>query len=532
MRIALAQMNSRLGGIDSNLAKIVDFTRQAQDKNCHLIVFPELAILGYSPNDLLERPEVVAEQLKALKKLPSSKKITGIVGAITPNKNKNQKPYYNSAVVFPGAIKPCNKTLLPSYDVFDETRFFQAGEVNNRIVKVAGYKVAVLICEDMWAWERTEYQNPLRQIAKQKVDVVVSINASPFSIGKRERRLKVARQTAKLFKAPVVYVNMAGAQDEVIFDGGSFAVDAKGKVFAQSAYFSEDINIIDTEKRIGEMRQAPKNEGELLHGALVSGLRDFAAKNGFSKIHLGLSGGIDSAVAVALAADAVGPQNVTALALPGPYSSSESFSLAEKLAENIGCGFRTLDINTAYEEMIGNYEKVFGKMEFGLAHENVQARLRGLFLMMFANVNNSLLLSTGNKSEAASGYATLYGDMCGGLAPLGDLLKRQVYLLAEHYNSQYELIPKQIIERAPTAELRPNQKDQDSLPPYAELDASVERLVSKMSSAKNATDQWLLKKLAQSEFKRWQAPPILRVSDHAFGRARRMPISNAFYKKA
>lgn len=530
MRIALAQMNSTLGGIEKNLEKIRSMTLQAQEKNCDLIVFPELALLGYSPNDLLERPEVVEAQLQALKKLPVAKGITGLTGAITRNPHKKQKPYLNSAVFFSKKAPQVNKTLLPSYDVFDETRFFQADAKTNHVIKMGKKKVAVLICEDMWPWERAEHENHLIKMAKAKCDVVISINASPFSLGKRERRLKMAKQTAKLFNCPVVYVNMVGAQDEIIFDGGSFAVSARGKVLAQSSYFSEDLNVLDLEKGVGGVRSIPQHDGELLHGALVLGLRDFAHKNGFKKIHLGSSGGIDSAVALALACDAVGPQNVMSMAMPGPYSADESASLAQQLAKNAGCQFRTIDINSTYKQLISSFEESFGSLEFGIVHENAQARIRALFLMMYANFNNSLLIATSNKSEAATGYSTLYGDMCGGLMPLGDLLKSQVYALAEYYNKEYELIPKRILSRPPTAELRPNQKDQDSLPPYDVLDAAVENIVSQQGASKTETDRWLLKKLAASEFKRWQAPPILRVSNHSFGRGRRMPIANGFYK--
>lgn len=531
MRIALAQINSVLGGIDTNINKIISLSQQAKEKNCELIVFPELAVLGYSPNDLLERPEIIQAQIKALKNLPKIKGLTGIAGAVTLNKSKTQKPYFNSAVIFSGKGNPVHKTLLPTYDIFDETRFFQSGDAKAHVQKINGKRVAILVCEDMWGWERAEHDNFLKKIAKPKCDVVISINASPFALSKRPRRMKMAKETAKIFKCPVVYVNMVGGQDELIFDGGSFAINAKGKLIAQSAYFAEELNVIDIQKDLGIIRAPTDTEAEILHGALVLGIRDFASKNRIQKLHLGLSGGIDSAVVLALAADAVGPQNVTAIAMPGPYSSPESLKLAQQLAKNIGCSFKTIDIIPGYEGLVSSFEKTFGALEFGLVHENAQARLRGFFLMMYSNLSGSLLLATGNKSEIATGYSTLYGDMCGGLMPIGDLLKRQVYALAKYYNSQHELIPNAIIERAPSAELRPNQKDQDTLPDYDLLDKSVDNVVSKMQAPKNTTEDWLLKKLAGSEFKRWQAPPVLRVTDHAFGRGRRMPISNAFYRK-
>lgn len=531
MRIALAQMNPVLGDFDGNVQKMLTWTERAVDKSCQLIVFPELSILGYSPNDFLERPEVFEAHQKALqqyfKKKP--KNIEALVGGLSQSK---LVPSLANTVHtnFPSK-RTIVKSLLPTYDVFDESRYFRAGEIKNHLLKIKDQKVLVLICEDMWAWERNPKENPLKQIQKNKVDMVISVNASPFSLQKQQRRINVAKQTAKYFSSPVVYVNMVGAQDELIFDGSSFVIDKKGKLLAQSAFCSEDLNVVDLKKSDGGVRQKAQTSIEKLHSVLTLGIRDFAIKNGFSKIHLGSSGGIDSAVVAALACDAMGPQNVTTIAMPGPFSHEMSARLARDLAKNLGCGFQSVEIQKIYEQTIKDYESTFGEMSFGLVHENLQARIRGNILMMFANAQQSLLLATGNKSEYATGYSTLYGDMCGGLAPLADLLKNQVYELARYYNRERELIPSEIIDRAPSAELRPNQKDQDSLPPYDQLDAAVENIVTRVKSAKNDNEKWLLKKLASSEFKRWQAPPVLRVSDRAFGRGRRYPITNGFYKK-
>lgn len=522
-----------MGDFDGNIEKMLAWTQKAADKNCQLIVFPEMSTLGYSANDWLERPEVAVAQKKALelffKKKP--KGIEVICGGVSIHRKSLSKPLYNSAFFSAQKTKGIHKILLPDYDVFDERRFFESGDIQEHIVKFKNQKILILICEDMWAWERLPKQNPLKKLKSSAVDLVISINASPFSLGKQKRRRAVAQKTAKHFSASVVYVNMVGGQDELIFDGSSFAIDSRGRTLASSAFCAEDLNVIDLKVSKGGVREPIKSEVELLHGALVLGIRDFAQKNGFTKIHLGLSGGIDSAVVAALAADAVGPQSVTAVAMPGPFSDKKSLRLAQELAKNLGCSLSTMDICSAYEGMIKDFEKSFGAVPFGVVHENIQARLRANILMMFANAKNSLLLATGNKSEYATGYSTLYGDMCGGLAPLGDLLKGQVYALAEYYNKERELIPQEIISRPPSAELRPNQKDQDSLPEYAVLDKAVDHLVTQQKGARSETEHWLLKKLAQSEFKRWQAPPILRVSSHAFGRGRRMPITNVFYKK-
>lgn len=532
MRIGLAQINPTMGDIEGNTKKIIEYIQRSRDKHCELVVFPELCLLGYNPNDLLERQEVIDSLEKAVEKIKKAvpKQMNVIIGSITPSKKKTTKPYHNSAIVLGSTTSVVSKTLLPTYDVFDEGRFLTPGDPDKHLVKIGGKNVLVLVCEDIWGWERTEHTNFLSLYKNKKVDVVVNINGSPFALTKKKRRENVVSLTAKHLKAPVIYVNCVGAQDEVVYDGGSFVMNAKGQVIARSARFSEDLNVVDLGKNIGGLRGTPQNDVESLQQALVLGIRDFARKNNFKHIHLGVSGGIDSTVALVLAADAIGPRNVTGIAMPGPFSAKESFSEAQKLCKNVGCGFQTIDIKSSYEVMVQNFDSTFGEQPFGVLHENVQARLRGMYLMMFSNLSNSLLLATGNKSEFSTGYSTMYGDMCGGLAPLGDLLKNQVYAIAKLYNREHELIPQFIIDRPPSAELRPNQKDQDSLPPYDQLDKAVDAVVSQSKPARGKTEHWLLKKLAGSEFKRWQAPPILRVSDHAFGRGRRMPITNAFYR--
>lgn len=535
MRIALAQINTVLADFKYNQEKIISFIQQAQQKKCELVVFPECSLFGYHPFDLLEREKIVQEQEKYLKKLskaiPSGMAV--LVGVITRTNLKKGRPYYNSAALLVKGKAPqfFHKTLLPTGDVFDEARFIEQGDMKKNYFTWKGKKFFLTICEDIWAWpnvkgESAYQKNPLQNVPKKKVDLVINMSASPFFVNKLKQREYVTAQTAKYFKAPIMYVNLVGAQDEIIFDGASFVLDKNGKkkLFCQS--FEEDMNVFDLDTLEPWHKNTKLNVTQELHKALVLGIRDFCFKTGIKKVHLGLSGGIDSAVVAALAVDALGPANVQGFAMPGPFSSKDSFSLAEKLAKNLGINFAELSIQQGYESLVSVLQNNVGLDSFGLVHENLQARLRGIFMMAIANKDNSMLLTTGNKSEYASGYSTLYGDMCGGLAPIGDLTKQQVYQLAEYYNQQAELIPKLIITRPPTAELRPNQKDQDTLPEYDQLDAAVVNLVENSGAAKKSAEKWLLPILMRTEFKRWQAPPILKVSKHSFGRGRRYPIAH------
>ena len=534
MRVGLAQINCTLGDFSGNREKIVEFTLRAKEKRCDLVLFPELTIMGYIPSDLLERRSILDAQLKEFEKLQKQipDGIGVLVGVVTESKKSVGKPYYNSAALLIKGKKPrfFHKELLPTYDVFDEHRHLERGKISDGFFTFKGKRILMTICEDIWGWELPEHptnylENPLLALKKERVDLVLNMSASPFTIAKASDRRAVVEKTAKNFKAPMVYVNLVGGQDEIIFDGGSFAIDAKGKTLAQSIYFEEDLNIVDLETGEGGFRDEPASKVERTRQALVLGIRDYVAKTGFSKVHLGLSGGIDSAVVACLAVDAVGPGRVTGVTLPGPFNESRSRELAEKQARNLDIRMLNFPIVPTYEFALGVLKQTLGDFEFGVTNENLQSRLRGLFLMALSNKEGSVLLTTGNKSEYATGYSTLYGDMCGGLAPIGDLLKGQVYELAELYNSEREIIPREVITRPPSAELRPNQKDQDTLPPYDELDASVRRLVEQQKPARTPTDKWVLQALMKSEFKRWQAPPILKVSGHAFGRGRRMPIA-------
>ena len=535
MRIALAQINATLADFDSNKTKIIEFIKRAHARKTDLVVFPECALFGYAPFDLLERGQLLNKQDQALKAIHRAvpKGVAVLVGVLTRNPSKLGRPYFNSAALLVAGKKPqfFHKTLLPTGDVFDEARFIQSGSMDKNYFSFKGKKFFVSICEDIWAWPNkkgfSQYQkNPIKEQRGKKVDLVINLSASPWHLKKLEDRHYVVAATAKHFKAPVAYVNMVGAQDEIIYDGRSFILDHKGKELLRCASFEEDLNVFDLKTHETWSRPPELGKIEKLRSALVLGIRDFCEKTGIKRLHFGLSGGIDSAVISALAVDALGPSAVTAVAIPGPHSSSLSLDLAKKLAANLGIELKVVNMVPMYEAVVSSLNSAYGLKDFGLTHENIQARLRGLSLMAYSNMTHSLLLNTSNKSEFASGYSTLYGDMCGGLCPLGDLTKAQVYALARHYNNSAELIPHEIIERAPSAELRPNQKDQDSLPEYDVLDAAVVKLVEDGLSAKTAEEKWLLPILMKTEFKRWQAPPILKVSKHSFGRGRRYPIAH------
>lgn len=538
MRIALAQINPILGDFNYNKNLILDFVKRAHDKKAELVVFPEASLFGYHPFDLLERDRIMESQNRELKSLlkeiPEGLYI--LIGGFEKNKSKKGRPYFNSAYLCKKnkIVKTFHKELLPTGDVFDEARFIEKGSLKNNYFSIGKKKFFLTICEDIWAWEnrkgRSIYtENPLKKIKRQKVDLVINMSASPFFEGKLAQREYVVKKTAQLFKSPMVYVNMVGAQDEIIYDGQSFMVDKMGKPKFRCLDFDEDLNVFELET-LEDWNARPQqfkvSVNEQLRKALVLGIKDFVQKIGLEKVHLGLSGGIDSAVVACLAVDALGPNRVKLFALPTQFNSEKSFTLAEKLAQNLKTELQTISIQPVFENIKSEIDKSFDIKKFELVHENLQSRIRGLLLMAYSNKTNSLLLTTGNKSEYATGYATLYGDMCGGLAVIGDLTKQQVYALARHFNKEYELIPDEIINRPPSAELRPNQKDQDSLPSYDVLDAAVVKIVEKRQASVKESEKWLVNVLVKTEFKRWQAAPILKVSEHSFGRGRRYPLAH------
>jgi NAD+ synthase (glutamine-hydrolysing) len=551
MRIALAQINPTLGAFKKNADKILEFTKRAQEKRAHVVIFSEMALFGYPATDALENSDIVSKQEaelnRVIKNLPAN--ITAVFGAVIKNPKASKgggKPLLNVAVVAEKGKKPqyFTKQLLPSYDVFDETRFFEPG-TETGIVKIKGVgRTAVTVCEDMWAHMTDGLvsiykHDPLKKI--KGVDLVINISASPFSKTKMKMRLEEAKRHVKNIKAPFAYVNQVGGQDELIFDGQSFVLDEKGKEIVQASGFEEDLVMLDLEKKRSEYRPPEESPQGILRKALVLGIRDFVKKTGLKSVHLGLSGGIDSALMAALAVDAMGPGNVVGILMPGPYSSQGSIDDAQALSKNLKIKTHTVNITPVYEEakkamgaftqsaVGGGPNDTQGQStnqgERSAFDQNLQARIRGLTLMGYSNTTGSMLLNTSNKSEIAAGYSTLYGDLIGGICPLGDLTKGEVYALAKYYNRDREIIPKSSLEKAPSAELAPNQKDQDTLPPYDELDKAVIKLVEQKKSPSGKTENWLSEMLYKNEFKRWQAPPILRVSEHAFGRGRRKPIA-------
>lgn len=538
MRIALAQINSILGDFNQNKNKILRFIERSKEKKAELVIFPEASLFGYHPFDLLERELLVEKQISTLKELIKEipDNIYVLIGGFEKNKNKKGRPYYNAAFLCKKnkIVKTFRKELLPTGDVFDEARFIEKGTLRDNYFEIKGKIFLLTICEDIWAWEDSKgksvySENPLQKIKKKKVDLVINMSASPYFDGKLKQREYVVKKTAKHFRAPVVYVNLIGAQDEIIYDGQSFLVDKSGKRKFICRDFEEDLNVfeIETLKDWNAKNLSSKlTPIDQLHKALVLGVKDFSAKTGLTKVHLGLSGGIDSAVVACIAVDALGPSNVSLFALPTEFNEPESFDLANRLAKNLMVDLQIISIQPIFEKIKTIIDLQFKIQEFSLVHENLQSRIRGLMLMAYANKAGSLLLTTGNKSEYATGYATLYGDMCGGLAVIGDLTKKQVYELANHFNQGYELIPNRIITRAPSAELRPNQKDQDSLPEYDLLDRAVVNIVEQRKRASSKTDTWLVNALMKTEFKRWQSAPILKISEHSFGRGRRYPVAH------
>ncbi len=536
MRIAIAQINPTLADFESNYLKIIQYVKKLELKKAELIIFPEACLFGYHPFDLLERSQLVEQQEKYINKLIKviPKNIHILVGAFVKNESNKGRPYFNTALLLTKnkIVKTFKKQLLPTGDVFDEARFIEPGELKNNYFSIKNKKFFLTICEDIWAWEqknkKSDYKiNPLKKVSRKKIDLVINMSASPFFPGKFDQRKFVTHQTAKYFKAPLVYVNMVGAQDEIIYDGQSFLINPKGEIKFLMEAFSEDENTFDTDNLTSwNPIKKSDSKNEQIRKALVLGLRDFANKTGLKKVHLGLSGGIDSALVAALAVDAFGSENVKLFALPTQFNSDLSLTYAKQLATNLGIHLKTISIQESYSFIKNILDQEFQINQFGLMHENLQSRIRGLFLMAYSNFSGSLLLTTGNKAEYATGYATLYGDMCGGLAPIGDLTKKQIVDLCLHYNKEIEIIPEYIITRPPSAELRPDQKDEDSLPNYNLLDQAVKNLVEDKKTIKTATDKWLFQQLMKTEFKRWQSAPILKISAHSFGRGRRYPIAH------
>ena len=543
MKVAFAQLNYTIGDFKGNSEKIIQHIKKAKLGGAELVVFSELSVTGYYPHDFLEKKEFIQKAEKAVAKIAENcVGIAAIIGAPRINENARGKQLYNSAFFLnEGSIQQIqNKTLLPTYDIFDEYRHFEPNR-EFKIVEFKGEKIAITICEDLWDVMPTAnefgkdklYQvSPMEELSKLNPDFVVNISASPFSYNQEEWRKNVLMNKAKKYKLPILYINQVGAQTELIFDGGSVFIDPNGEVVKELKYFEEDFLIIDT-LNIGEKQLQPKFETiEKIYDAVVLGIRDYFGKIGFIKATLGLSGGIDSAITAVLAVRALGAENVRVLLMPSKYSSDHSIEDARQLAENLNIEYDIINIQSAVDEFETGLVPLFKGTNPDVTEENIQARARGIYLMAISNKFGHILLNTTNKSECAVGYGTLYGDMNGGLAVLGDVYKMDVFKLAHFINRENEIIPINTITKPPSAELRPDQKDSDSLPEYHDLDRMLFSYIEMNMSPKEIIEQGfdektvarVIRLVNMNEYKRFQAAPILRISSKAFGFGRRMPL--------
>jgi NAD+ synthase (glutamine-hydrolysing) len=543
VKIALAQINPTVGDFDGNTRKILEFTDRAVQGGANLVLFPELAACGYPPADLLEKPAFVARSGQVIEEVAAKtadSKIAIVCGYVTPAHHGTGKHVMNSAALLRnGRIEFVqSKMLLPFYDVFDEQRYF-APAVRQRLFNLGGEHIALTICEDAWNdksfWENRLYNiDPVEELMHSSGSIVLNISASPYWHGKRRTRREMLAAIARHHCAPVVMVNQVGGNDSLIFDGSSLALGRNGEVIAQANSFEEDLIFVDTRTATGDIRPETNGESEAIFRALVLGTRDYVQKCGFSRVLIALSGGIDSALVAAIAIEALGKENILALGMPSPYSSQGSIDDSRQLAENLGIRFEVLPINTLFEEYNQVLAPLFVGLKPDITEENIQSRIRGSLLMAASNKFNALVLTTGNKSEMATGYCTLYGDMVGALAVIGDLLKTHVYELCRYINREREIIPNAILEKPPSAELRPGQKDTDSLPPYEILDPILEAYVERYETPEAIAKargidlecvRRIVKLVERSEYKRQQAAPVLKVTAKAFGMGRRFPIA-------
>jgi len=561
MKILLAQINTTVSALEANTRAMLDALVGGRALGADLVVFPELTLTGYPPKDLLERSYFVRENLACMKRVVAAtgagagadagKSIGAIFGFVDPNTTGPGQGLFNAAAVADGGrlLGVYRKRLLPTYDVFDEARYFDAGASDERVFEFRGRRIGVSICEDIWNdelhWSRRRYSDdPIAQLAAQGIDLLINIGASPFTLGKRETKRAMLAHSARRHGVPLVHVNLAGANDELIFDGWSNVFGANGEIAAQARDFAEDFVVAEVGEPggviQGEVHDTAAEPMERLRRALVLGIRDYVRKCGFKDVVLGLSGGIDSALVAALAAQALGPEHVLGVSMPSRYSSDGSKTDAAELAANLGIRFDMIPIESMFGSALETLAPHFAGRPSDVAEENLQSRLRGLILMAISNKFGGLVLTTGNKSELAVGYATLYGDMCGGLAPIADVPKTMIYELARHLNSHATPrppIPESTLTKPPSAELRPDQKDTDSLPPYDQLDpilnAYIERALSPEEIIAEGRDPAVVRRVVRmvdmAEYKRRQAAPALKVTSRAFGYGWRMPIARGSF---
>ena len=547
MKIALAQINPTVGDFTGNLARIISASQRAADSGARLTVFSELVVCGYPPADLLDKPSFLARCVSAVDELcqvTASLPTAILVGVAMPAPAGSGKLAVNAAVLLDKGeiLLEQHKMLLPFYDVFDEQRYFSPAK-SQKVIELEGERLAITICEDAWNdknfWPQRLYPvDPVEDLMRQKPTILVNISASPFWHGKREIRQRMLAAIAQHHKIPVFLSNQVGGNDSLIFDGSSFAMAVDGTLLAQAASFREDIVMADSSASTGlpltSISRSHDEETEAAYEALVLGTRDYVLKTGFRKVLISLSGGIDSALVTAIAVDALGAENVLTIGMPSQYSSTGSVEDSRKLASNLGIRFETLPIADLFHEFSHTLQPIFAGTKPDLTEENLQSRIRGTLMMALSNKFSSLVLTTGNKSEMAVGYCTLYGDMVGALAVIGDLVKTRVYALSHWVNRNGEIIPEAILTKAPSAELRPDQKDTDSLPPYEILDpileAYVERyettaqIVAKYGFPSSIVEQ-VVRLVERTEYKRQQAAPVLKVTPKSFGMGRRFPIA-------
>ena len=554
MKIALAQLNPTIGNLSANIKQILAAAEEATKLGTRLLLTPELSLCGYPPRDLLLNPGFVKNMTEELDKLARQlpNKLAVLVGTVENNlqaASKGEKPLFNSiALIDNGQIQQIfHKRLLPTYDVFDEHRYFQPGYESNYF-SLDGVKIGVTICEDLWNdeqfWGKRTYQiNPIEDLVKLDVDLIVNLSASPYTVNKQKLREEMLKHSAIRARIPIIYVNQVGGNDDLIFDGNSVSFDRNGEVTCRAKARDSDLVIADYDRQkedllLGSMVSLPETEEEEIFSALVLGVKEYARKCGFTKVVLGLSGGIDSSLVAAIASVAMGSNHVLGVLMPSPYSSTHSITDAMALVNNLGINSYKLPIEGIMKSYDESLNPLFANTEFGIAEENIQSRIRGNLLMAISNKFGYLLLSTGNKSEMAVGYCTLYGDMNGGLAVIADVPKTRVYSICNWLNRNREIIPSNIINKPPSAELKPDQKDQDSLPPYEILDDILEQIICQHRSASEIISQGhdrdtvnkVMQLVARAEFKRRQAPPGIKITDRAFGTGWRMPIASRWLK--
>jgi NAD+ synthase (glutamine-hydrolysing) len=546
VKIALAQIDTTVGDFEGNLGRLVEYAGYARDRGADLVVFPELALCGYPPRDLAENPGFLERSESALEQLAHLlPPITALVGYVRRSRAVQGKPAADAAALIEGGqvVADYAKILLPFYDVFDESRYFEPGR-SVCVRTFRGRRVGITICEDVWNdkhfWKNRLYtRDPVEECVAAGANLLLNIASSPYNTEKIQLRHDMLKTIATRREIPVVYVNQVGGNDQLVFDGSSLAFNARGELAARARSFAEDLVIFDTDDGTREIHAAPESTVEEIYQALCLGVRDYVHKCGFRKALVGLSGGIDSSLVATIAADALGPANVLGVSMPAPYSSPGSIRDAETLARNLGIEFRVIPITPVFESYLETLDPAFEGQPRDVTEENIQARIRGNILMALSNKFGSLLLTTGNKSELAVGYCTLYGDMAGGLAAIADVPKTTVYALARYVNRSAERIPQASLDKPPSAELRPDQTDQDTLPPYEVLDAILksyieDNLGADEIAARQGLDPALVRETVRrvnaAEYKRQQAPPTLKVTAKAFGMGRRYPIAQKFYE--